>query len=278
MSGFCYANLQYTAQDTEAATLELILPMIKDAASDGAELIGLPECATRIDASREDLLASAEVEDESRGLACLRETAATLGIWLLVGSMLLRQDDPARPDRLVNRSFLLAPDGRIRARYDKIHLFDADLSDRPYRESATYDAGTTAVLADTPFGRIGLSICYDLRFPGLYQALADAGATILTIPSAFTRPSGRAHWHSLIRARAIETGCFVLAPAQTGIHQRGRATYGHGLVVDPWGDVLVDQKERPGMALVKIDPDAVARARAAIPSRQHKRPFTIKVV
>lgn len=278
MPGFRYANLQYTAHQSEEDTLALILPMIREAAENGADLVGLPECATRIDAERDDLVNAAETETESRALAQLREATAKHGIWLLIGSMIMRGDDPERPERLVNRSILLAPDGHIRARYDKIHLFDADLRDRPYRESETYDAGTRAVVVETPFGKIGLTICYDLRFPSLYQALTDAGATILTIPSAFTRPTGEAHWHSLIRSRAIENGCYVLAPAQTGIHDRGRKTYGHGLIVDPWGVVLADQDEAPGIAYAEIDLDAVRTARQSIPSRQHARRFEVESI
>jgi len=276
MPGFRYANLQYTAHESDDQTLALILPMIREAAEGGADLIGLPECATRIDAARDNLLATAETEAESRALDQLREAAARHGIWLLIGSMLLRGDDPTRTGRLINRSFLLEPDGNIRARYDKIHLFDADLPDRPYRESETYDAGARAVVVDTPLGIIGLSICYDLRFPALYQALTDAGATILTIPSAFTRPTGTAHWHSLIRARAIENGCYVLAPAQVGIHDRGRETFGHGLIVNPWGEVLADQGDIPGIAFAEITPEAVEKARRSIPSRRHARPFEVQ--
>ena len=209
-------------------------------------------------------------------LAGLRDRAAKHGFWLLIGSLALKTDDP--DGRFANRSFLIAPDGAIAARYDKIHMFDVTLSESErYRESDGFRPGNRAVVADTPLARIGLSICYDLRFPQLYRALAGAGAQILTVPAAFAVATGRAHWEVLLRARAIETGAFVLAPAQCGTHPattgRARETWGHSLAVAPWGEVLADAGDRPGVALVDLDLDRVAEARGRVPSLSHDRDF-----
>ena len=193
-------------------------------------------------------------------------------IWLHIGSLAIK----VSPDRAANRSFLIDPKGEIVARYDKIHMFDVDLADgESYRESRSYRAGDLAILADLPWGRLGLSVCYDLRFPALYRALAEAGASFLAIPSAFTRQTGEAHWNVLMRARAIENGCFVLAAAQGGTHENGRETYGHSIVVDPWGQVLAESEAEPGVLFADIDPAAVAAARARIPSLQHGRRFEV---
>jgi predicted amidohydrolase len=190
-------------------------------------------------------------------------------LWLHLGSLALR-----RPDgRLANRGFVIDDQGVIRARYDKLHLFDVDLpTGESWRESAAYEAGEGAVVVDTPIGALGLSICYDLRFPALYQALSAAGATVLAIPAAFTRPTGAAHWHVLMRARAIESAAFVIAAAQTGAHEDGRGTYGHSLVVDPWGEVLIDMGEATGVGFAELDPDRIAEVRSRIPVIEHRRP------
>ncbi|MGC6485378.1 MAG: carbon-nitrogen hydrolase family protein [Candidatus Puniceispirillales bacterium] len=271
------ANLQYTAAATEAESLAVILPMIAEARAEGAALIALPECASRITADRKVLMAEAETEAQSRSLASLSEEAARQGCWMLIGSLILRHDDD--PSRLTNRSFLIRPDGSIHARYDKIHMFDARINDgQQYRESQHYTAGSKAVLAVTPLGRIGMTICYDLRFPGLYRMLAQAGAAILTVPSAFTRVTGAAHWHALMRARAIENGCYIVAPAQTGRHDGGRETWGHSLIIDPWGEVLADAGTPPGITIAEIDPGKVEKARRAVPSLEADQMFSLEKV
>lgn len=267
------ANLQYTARASEADTLTLLRPMIADASTEGATLIALPECATIMTADRARLIAEAATEADSRSLDALRNTATRHGCWLLIGSLLLKAE---RGGKMVNRSFLIAPDGGIAARYDKIHMFDAEIGDgQRYRESDHYQPGKTAVLAQTPLGRIGLTICYDLRFPALFQALAQAGAELITIPSAFTKVTGQAHWMSLLRARAIETGCFIIAPAQTGTHDGGRQTWGHSLIINPWGDVLADGGRDTGISLAEIDRAEVAEARRRIPAITTGRPFRL---
>ena len=212
-------------------------------------------------------------------LAALREVAQETGVWLLIGSLavdLSREPGTAEGERrLANRSYLVDPGGAVVARYDKIHMFDVDLAGgESYRESNAFRPGGRAVLAETPWGVLGMTVCYDLRFPHLYRALAQAGADFLAIPSAFTVPTGKAHWHVLLRARAIENGCFVFAPAQWGEHAEGRRTYGHSLIVDPWGEVLADAGEGVGIVTARIDLAAIAKARRMVPSLQHDRPFT----
>jgi len=215
-------------------------------------------------------------EETDPTLARLRDLAAEFGLWLLIGSLALKTGDA--DGRLANRSFLVGPDGGVRARYDKIHMFDVNISDtESFRESAAFRPGDRLALAETPFGAIGLAVCYDLRFPHLFRDLAQAGAAILTVPAAFSPTTGAAHWEVLLRARAIETGCFVLAPAQTGTHAatRGkpRQTHGHSLAVAPWGEVLADAGTPPGVTLVDLDMGAVARARHRVPSLGHDRPY-----
>jgi predicted amidohydrolase len=211
-------------------------------------------------------------EAEDTALAAFRALAAELDIALLIGSLAVK----VAPDRLANRSFLIGPDGAVQARYDKIHMFDVDLpGGETYRESRNYRPGAQAVLTDLPWGRLGMTVCYDLRFPHLYRALAKAGADFLSVPSAFTRQTGEAHWHVLLRARAIETGCFVFAPAQCGRHANGRETYGYSLVVSPWGEVLADGGAEPGVTLARIEPGAVAEARARIPAWAGDQPFAL---
>lgn len=271
------ALVQLCSGDDPEANLARTRALIDAAAADGAELILTPECTNIISADRAHQQAVLTVEAEDPTLAALRAQAAARGVWLLIGSLMLRADQPGE-SRLVNRSLLIAPDGGIAARYDKIHMFDAD--PRPgerYRESAAVRPGTRAVLVREP-AAIGLTICYDLRFPALYRRLAQAGAELLTVPAAFTVPTGEAHWRVLLRARAIETGCFVLAPAQAGAHParsgaRLRQSYGHSLAVAPWGEVLADGGEAPGVSLVELDLAEVARARARIASLSGDRPF-----
>ena len=269
------ANCQYTAAADESATLKKLLPLIAEAATRGADLIALPECATMLEPNRQNLRTAATNEADSKSLEILRETATKHQCYLLIGSLMLRTD--ANPQRLINRGFLIAPDGNIRARYDKIHLFDVEINDgQIYHESSLFDAGKNAVLVnmdaqhqDAPHQdgwHLGLTICYDLRFPHLYRQLAQAGADIIAVPAAFTATTGAAHWHTLLRARAIENGIFVIAPAQCGTHAGGRQTYGHSLIVSPWGEVLADAKDTIGITMASLDLAAIRRARQSIPS------------
>lgn len=261
--------LQLRSSDNPAQNLVRTTDLIRDAVSDGAEFILTPEVTNCVSFDRKhqaDILCD-EAADPT--LAGLREAAKTRGIWLLIGSLALKSGDS--DGRFVNRSFLIGPDGGIRARYDKIHMFDVTVSEtETYRESSGYRAGEAAVVADTGFARIGMTICYDVRFPYLYRHLAQEGASILTVPSAFSPVTGAAHWETLLRARAIETGSFVLAPAQSGTHDvtsgRARKTWGHSLVVGPWGDVHLDAGTDEGAYVVEIDLKDVVRARRRISS------------
>lgn len=270
------ALVQLTVGDDPAANLPETLALVRAAAEGGAQLVLTPECTNLLSSNRDHQRRVLRSEDEDATLAALRAEAAAQGIWLLIGSLgLLTQDADGR---FANRSFLTGPGGQIVARYDKIHMFDVDVSETEvYRESAGYRPGAQAVLAETPLGRIGMTVCYDLRFPHLYRRLAQAGAQILTVPAAFNHITGAAHWEVLLRARAIETGCFVLAPAQTGFHPetagKGRRTHGHALAVAPWGEVLADGGTDPGVTFVDLDLEAVTRARARVPSLFHDRPF-----
>ena len=270
------ALIQMTSGDMPDANLPVTREMIREAAAAGAGFVLTPEVTNCLSSSRTHQADVLSLEDEDATLAALRAEAADLGIWLLIGSLGLRTGDP--DGRFANRSFLIGPDGGVAARYDKIHMFDVQITEtESYRESEGYRPGTRAVVAQTPFGRLGLSICYDLRFAYLYRALAHAGAEILTVPAAFSPVTGAAHWQTLLRARAIETGCYVLAPAQCGTHParegRPRRTHGHSLAVSPWGEVLADGGESPGIFYVDLDREEVARARARVPSITHDRPF-----
>ena len=271
------ALVQLNASDDPVANLPVTERLIRQAASQGAVLVLTPEVTNIVSASRTVQNERLALEDDDATLARLRAVTAELGIWLSLGSLALKSGDP--DGRFVNRQFLIGPDGGIGARYDKIHMFDVELGgEESYRESKGYRAGEQAVAADTPWGKLGLTICYDMRFPALYHCLGTAGASILTVPSAFTVPTGRAHWEVLLRARAIETGCFVLAAAQTGTQtaSRGRVreTYGHSIAIDPWGRVLADAGEGVGVTHITLDLDAVAQARAKIPSIANSRKFT----
>jgi predicted amidohydrolase len=229
-----------------------------------------PEMSGLLDRDRARAATTIAAREDDRVLAAVREAAGKHGVWVHLGSLAVRRTD----GRLANRGFVIDDVGAIRATYDKLHLFDVDLAGgESWRESASYAAGSRAVVVATPLGKLGLSICYDLRFPALFAALAEAGATILSVPAAFTVPTGRAHWHVLMRARAIENGAFVVAAAQSGTHEDGRATYGHSLAVDPWGEVLLDMQERAGLGFVEIDPARVEEVRARIPVLRHRRPI-----
>lgn len=270
------ALLQLNVSDDPLANLAVTRDMLADAAGQGAQFVLTPEVTNCISMSRDHQRAVLHLEADDPTLAALRADAAALGIWLLIGSLGLKTEDA--DGRFANRSFLIGPQGEIAARYDKIHMFDVQVTPtETWKESSAYRPGNEAVLAKTPFGNIGMTICYDIRFPALHQALAEAGAEILTIPAAFSPVTGKAHWHSLLRARAIETGCFVLAPAQTGTHasatHKTRDTYGHSLVVSPWGEVLVDAGTQAGVYMFDLDMTQTGLARAKVPSMSHRRAF-----
>ncbi|MCV6597215.1 MAG: carbon-nitrogen hydrolase family protein [Mangrovicoccus sp.] len=261
--------VQMTSSDQPEENLTKAREALRHAARGGADLVLTPEVTNCLSSSRRHQQEVLRPEAEDLCLAGLRDAAAAEGVWLLIGSLALKTDDP--DGRFANRSFLISPDGEIVARYDKIHMFDVDLSaTERYRESDGYRRGDAMVLAHTPFAALGMSICYDLRFPYLYRALAQQGAQVLTVPAAFARATGRGHWEILLRARAIETGCFVMAPAQTGNHRaiagKSRTTWGHSLAISPWGEVLLDLGDLPSVGLVKVELDDVAKARSKVPS------------
>src|SRR3954469_12339291 len=269
---FTAAMVQMRTSLSPEASFEQAARLIREAASQGAEYVQTPEVSNLIQKNRKALFELLAPEDEDLSLKAYRELARELKIHLHIGSLALR----ATPERAANRSFLISPDGGILAAYDKIHMFDIELDGgESYRESANYQPGETAVISDLPWGRIGLTICYDVRFPALYRALAEAGASFITVPSAFTVRTGEAHWHTLLRARAIENGCYIFAAAQAGKHERGRECYGHSLIVDPWGVVLAEGGVEPGIVMAKIDPAKAASARKSIPSLQHGRRFSL---
>lgn len=271
------ALLQLTSSDDPAENLGIVRGMMRQAADQGAGFVLTPEVTNCISSSRTHQAAVLCMQDDDPTLAGLRKEAEHLGVWLLIGSLALKTTDA--DGRFANRSFLIAPDGSIHALYDKIHMFDVQVSEtETYRESAGFRPGDRAVLADAGFARIGMTVCYDIRFPHLHRTLAQAGAQILTVPAAFSPVTGSAHWEPLLRARAIETGCYVLAPAQTGLHPSStggtRRTYGRSMAVSPWGEVLADAGTAPGITLVDLDLEAVAQARARVPALTHDRKFT----
>ncbi|HEY6755446.1 MAG TPA: carbon-nitrogen hydrolase family protein [Pseudolabrys sp.] len=269
---FKAAMIQMRSGLKPAANIDEAVRFIGEAKAAGADYVLTPEMTNILAARREQLFAAIVDEDADASLATLRELARQLGIYVHIGSLAIKLSN----DRAANRSFLVDPKGDIAARYDKIHMFDVDLAGgESYRESRNYRPGEQAVLTDLPWARLGLTVCYDLRFPALYRALAEAGATMLAIPSAFTKQTGEAHWHVLIRARAIENGSFVFAAAQGGKHESGRDTYGHSLIVDPWGRIIAEAGTEPGVVMAEIDLAEVANARARIPSLQHGRRFEI---
>jgi deaminated glutathione amidase len=277
-SRFTAACVQYTAGPDPEANLRVVADLVRRARDKGADWILTPEVSNFVESGRRR-------RDKARGeaddlfLAGMRALAGETGAWLLLGSLVINPAGERGADagetRLANRSFLLDAAGEIVARYDKIHMFDIDLpGGERYRESNAYRPGSGTVVAETPWGRLGMTICYDVRFPQLYRALAQAGAAFLSVPSVFTVPTGTAHWHVLLRARAIENGCFVIAPAQWGEHAGGRRSYGHSLIVDPWGEILADGGEGEGVITARIDPARIAEVRRMVPSLAHDRPFT----
>ncbi|MBA4753898.1 MAG: carbon-nitrogen hydrolase family protein [Sphingobium sp.] len=264
------ALFQMTSGTDPAANAAAIVAMAARARGEGADMLFTPEMAGYLDRDRARAAATLRSQADDAVLAAVREAAAREGLWIHIGSLPLK--DERADGRWANRSFLIDDTGAIRAQYDKIHLFDVDLATgESWRESSVYGPGEQVVAADTPWGRMGFSICYDMRFPDLYRALTNAGATILLAPAAFTVPTGQAHWHVLLRARAIEAGCFVIATAQVGAHADGRVTYGHSLVVDPWGDVLLDMGEAGGLGLVDIDLTRLGDVRARVPAIANRR-------
>jgi predicted amidohydrolase len=269
---FKAAMIQMRSGLSPAANLDDGVRLIGEAKAAGADYVQTPEMTNIMEVKRERLFATIAEEDADASLAAYRELARKLGIFIHVGSLAIKLS----PDKAANRGFLITPQGDIAARYDKIHMFDVDLGNgESYRESRSYRPGEQAVIGTLPWGTLGLTVCYDLRFPALYRALAEAGATMLAIPSAFTKPTGEAHWHVLMRARAIENGSFVFAAAQAGKHESGRETYGHSLIVDPWGRILAEGGTEPGIVMADIDLEEVAKARAKVPSLQHGRRFEI---
>jgi deaminated glutathione amidase len=269
--------IQLTVSDDPAANLPSTLALVRQAVAGGAGFVLTPECTNALSSNREHQRKVLQTEDQDQTLAALRAEAASSGIWLLIGSLGIVTGDA--DGRFANRSFLIAPDGGIAARYDKIHMFDVNVSETEvYRESAGYRPGDRAVLARADFATLGMTVCYDLRFPHLYRRLVQGGAQILTVPAAFNHITGAAHWEPLLRARAIETGAYVLAPAQTGFHPetagKGRRTHGHSLVIGPWGEIVADGGTDPGVTFADLDLAEITKARARIPSLSHDREFS----
>lgn len=268
--------VQLTVSDDPAANLPVTVDLVRQAVAGGAGFILTPELTNGLSSSRAHQRGVFRHEEDDATLAALRAEAKAAGIWLLIGSLGVLTHDA--DGRFANRSFLIAPDGSVAARYDKIHMFDVNVSaTEVYRESEGYRPGTRAVVAETSFAKIGMTVCYDVRFPVLYRRLAHGGAQVITVPAAFNHITGPAHWETLLRARAIETGCFVLAPAQTGFHPeangKGRKTHGHSLAIAPWGEILADAGSEPGVTLVDLDLAEVAKARGRVPSLGHDRDF-----
>ena len=273
MSGpFNVALIQTTTGRDPENNIAIISPLIAQAAAQGADLVMLPETVGFMEPVPGLLHEKACPESETPALGAFAQDAAKAGVWLLIGSLVVTSEVAGK---LANRSLLIDPKGKVAARYDKIHLFDVELGEgERYRESANYRPGDQLVDAQIPWGILGMSVCYDLRFPQLYRSLAQRGAMFLSVPAAFTRPTGQAHWHTLLRARAIENGCFVFAPAQCGEHEGGRKTYGHSLIIDPWGEILADGGEDPGIVMAEIDPGRVEAIRSRVPSLHHDRPYS----
>jgi len=271
-SSFLAACVQLRAGREVVPNVDLAVDLIEQAADEGAEFIATPENTSLMEAKSPLLFEKAVAEEDDKALAAFRKVSASRKIWTLIGSLPIK----VAADKLANRSFLIGPDGVVVARYDKIHMFDVDLGGgESYRESKNFRPGAQAVTAELPWGKLGMTVCYDLRFPQLYRVLAEAGALFLTVPSAFTKPTGKAHWHVLLRARAIENGAYVFAPAQEGLHESGRETYGHSLIVAPWGEVIAEAEEGTGFIIAEIDPAKVAEARGRVPSLQHDRAFAV---
>ena len=270
MTSFTVACVQTNTGLEMEPAIAALRPMVSRAREMGADFITTPENVTLVDRSRKRMLAKVRTEADHPAIPAFQEMAREAGAWLLAGSLTIKLDD----EHVANRSYLFDAQGAVVARYDKIHMFDVDLKGGDsYRESATVRSGGEAVIAPTPWGLLGMTVCYDLRFAALYRALAHAGASFLTVPAAFTAFTGKAHWHVLLRARAIETGCFVIAPAQVGTHEDGRETYGHSLVVAPWGEVLLDGGDQVGVTTAVIDTARIEEARGMVPSLTHDRAF-----
>ena len=266
-SPFKAACVQVNASDDMADNIQAASDYARGAALLGAELVLFPENVTMMTFGADNIRANARSEDEHPAIEAFSALASELDIWLHGGTLAIKVGD-----KIANRAFVFSPDGEIAATYDKIHMFDVDLENgESYRESETFNPGDEMVVMPTPWGGLGLSTCYDVRFPYLYRALAEDGAGMMAVPAAFTVPTGRAHWEVLLRARAIENGCYVFAPAQTGTHFGGRQTYGHSLIIDPWGEVLADAEEQPGIIVADIDPARINEARTMVPSLTHTR-------
>lgn len=272
---FIAACVQMRSGRDPLANRDAAVALVREAADAGAHYVQTPEMTSLVERSRTSLFEKVTDQDSDPTLSALRAVARECGLVIQIGSLAIRNGD-----RIANRAFLIDGEGAITASYDKLHLYDVDLPNgERWRESATYTGGACAVVADSPWAPIGLAICYDIRFPALYRALAEAGASILTAPACFTQQTGEAHWHVLHRARAIETGSFMISAAQGGHHEDGRDTYGHSLIVDPWGKILADAGgAEPGVILAEIDLSRVTDARARIPALQHARPFTVERV
>jgi deaminated glutathione amidase len=271
-SSFKVGLVQMRSGIDPQANLATALASVEAAADAGADYVLTPEMTNIMEIKREKLFAAIADEEYDPTLAALRAAARKLSIFVHIGSLAVK----VSADKAANRSFVIDRRGDVVARYDKIHMFDVDLANgESYRESRSYRAGDLAVVADLPWGRLGVTVCYDLRFPALYRALAEAGASFLSIPAAFTKQTGEAHWHVLMRARAIENGCFVFAAAQGGKHENGRETFGHSLVVDPWGQIIAEAGTEPGVIVAEVDPAQVAAARSRIPSLLNGRRFEV---
>lgn len=272
MQKFKLALVQMNSTNDLASNVAALEQSLSAAHAAGADWIATPENTGLLGADTADTLSKAQPEASHPVLELARSFARKHSVWILLGSIHVRAD----AERCRNRSYLIGADGQVVAYYDKIHMFDAQLPSGEYRESAVFMPGERAVLAETPWGKLGMTICYDVRFAHLYRKLAQAGATMLSVPAAFTVPTGQAHWHVLLRTRAIEHGCYVFAPAQVGLHANGRRTYGHSVIIAPWGEVLADAGDAgPGIIAAEIDPEAVRQAREALPSLRHDRPFEI---
>ena len=269
---FRAACLQLNSGSDLAVNLATVLDRVTEAAKSGAHLILTPEYSLMMDGSGRVMREGALAADGGTTLVELQNLARQHNVWLLIGSLTLKTGE----ERIVNRSYLISADGKIVATYDKIHMFDVTLPDgKVIRESSSYRPGNSAVIATTPWGNLGMTVCYDLRFPQLFRAVAQQGAQFISVPSSFQRQTGNAHWHTLLKARAIENAAYILAPAMCGEHPGGRQTYGHALIVDPWGEVLADGGEEPGIVYAEIDPARVAKIRAMMPSLQHDRPYQV---
>ena len=272
LSAFRVGLVQMCSGRTAARNIEAAEKLIREAAAGGANYVQTPEMTNLLERDRERLPQALHREADDPGVTQFRSLARELSIWLHIGSLALL-GETGKP---VNRSFLISPEGRITARYDKIHMFDVDLpGGETYRESASYAPGHEAVLAALPWGKLGMTICYDLRFPHLHRTLAKAGARFLAVPAAFTKPTGLAHWHTLLRARAIECQCYVFAAAQGGCHEDGRETYGHSLAISPWGEVIAEAEDQPGVIFADVDMQRLAEVRSQVPSLRHDRPFDV---